>query len=92
MYPPRLTLGNFRVISVVGEADRTILRGVIKRSYQTEDVDESIRYRLIPEDAIKSMHKRLEEDVSEVLKGEMIEKEVRREFPSHQVAIPYGQI
>ena len=95
MYPPRLTLGNFRAVSVVGEPDRTMLRGVIKRSYRTEDADESIRHRLIPDDAVKSMHKRLEEvkeDVSEVLKGEMIKKEVRREFPSHQVTMPYGQI
>jgi hypothetical protein len=66
-----------------------VLRAVIKRSYPTEDVDESIRHRLIPDDAVKSTYKRLEEvkeEVSEVLKEE-VEKEARREFPSHQVAI-----
>ena len=90
MYPPRLTLGNFRAISLVGEADRTMLRAVIKRSYRTEEVDESIRHRLIPDDAVKSMHTRLEEvkeEVGEVLKEEKIEKEVRRASPSHRVAI-----
>ena len=66
-----------------------MLRAVIKRSYRTEDVDESIRHRLIPDDAVKSTYKRLEEvkeEVSEVLKEE-VEKEARRKFPSHQVAI-----
>lgn len=57
-----------------------MLRAVIKRSSRTEGADDSIRHRLIPDDAVKSMNTRLEEikdEISEVLKEEKVEKEVR---------------
>jgi hypothetical protein len=59
-----------------------MLRAVIKRSSRTEGADDSIRHRLIPDDAVKSMYTRLEDikdETSEVLKEEKIEKEVRCE-------------
>lgn len=70
-----------RAISLVGEADRTMLKAVIKRSSRTEGADDSIRHRLVPDDAVKATLARLEElkdEVTEVLKEEKEEKEVRR--------------
>lgn len=69
-----------RAISLVGEADRTMLKAVIKRSSRTEGADDSIRHRLVPDDAVKATLARLDEvkdEVSEVLKEEKEEKEVR---------------
>jgi len=80
MYPVGIHSGNHRAISLVGEVDRTMLRAVIKRSSRTEGADDSIRHRLIPDDTVKSMHQRLEgikDEISEVLKEEKLEKEVR---------------
>lgn len=67
-------------ISLVGEADRAMLKAVIKRSSRTEGADDSIRHRLVPDDAVKVMLGRLEEikdEISEVLNEEKLEKEVR---------------
>ena len=60
-----------------------MLKAVIKRSSKTEGSDESIRHRLVPDDAIKAMAARLEDitdEVAEVLKEEKEEKEVRSRF------------
>lgn len=54
-----------------------MLKAVIKRSSRTEGADDSIRHRLVPDDAVKATLARLEElkdEVSEVLKEEKEEK------------------
>lgn len=75
----QLWVGSNSAITLVGEADRAMLKAVIKRSSRTEGGDDSIRHRLLPDDAVKTMLGRLEDikdEVSEVLKEEKLEKEV----------------
>ncbi|KAF8327913.1 P-loop containing nucleoside triphosphate hydrolase protein [Cantharellus anzutake] len=68
---------NGRSISLVGEDDRKMLKTAIKRSPETD----MVRHRLVPNDAVKSMHAKLvklKPDVSAVLKEEQEEKDLRR--------------
>lgn len=56
-----------------------MLKAVIKRSSRTEGGDDSIRHRLVPDEAVKTTLARLEaikDEISEVLKEEKEEKEV----------------
>ena len=66
-----------RSISLVGEADRKMLKSVVKHSKE-----ESMRHRIIPTDAVSGAAKTLseiQEDISEILKEEREEKMVRFE-------------
>ncbi|BEJ17488.1 hypothetical protein CspHIS471_0608890 [Cutaneotrichosporon sp. HIS471] len=65
-----------RSITLVGEADRKMLKAVIKQSREDQ-----IRHRIIPGDAIAEQAARLDElrdDVTEVLKEEKEEKVMRQ--------------
>nr|ODN99934.1 ATP-dependent RNA helicase DRS1 [Cryptococcus depauperatus CBS 7855] len=65
-----------RSISLVGEADRKMLKAAIKQSEAEE-----IRHRIIPGDAVHAMADRLEgfkEEIQEVLKEEKEEKLMRQ--------------
>ncbi|KAF9509389.1 hypothetical protein BS47DRAFT_1365276 [Hydnum rufescens UP504] len=65
-----------RSISLVGEADRAMLKVAIKRSE-----NDKVRHRLVPDESAKAMLAKLEavrNEVSEVLKEEQEEKAIRR--------------
>ncbi|KLT46204.1 DEAD-domain-containing protein [Cutaneotrichosporon oleaginosum] len=65
-----------RSITLVGEADRKMLKAVIKQSREDQ-----IRHRIIPTEAISAQAERLDElrdDVAEVLKEEKEEKALRQ--------------
>ncbi|EIW71559.1 hypothetical protein TREMEDRAFT_27480 [Tremella mesenterica DSM 1558] len=65
-----------RSITLVGEADRKLLKAVIKQS----EADE-IRHRIIPSEAVTAMSKTLDEmkdEIQEVLKEEKEEKALRQ--------------
>ncbi|KAG8946154.1 nucleolar DEAD-box protein required for synthesis of 60S ribosomal subunit [Tulasnella sp. 424] len=64
-----------RSISLVGEADRRMLKAVMKRSDAGK-----VKHRLIPPDQVKAMMQKLEElkpEVAAVLQEEQAEKEIR---------------
>jgi hypothetical protein len=64
-----------RSISLVGEADRKMLKAAIKQSDAAE-----VRHRIIPAEAVSAMGEKLAEmtdEVQEVLKEEREEKMVR---------------
>lgn len=64
-----------RSISLVGEADRKMLKAAIKQA----EVDQ-VRHRIIPSEAVTAMKEKLEgfkDDIQEVLKEEKEEKLVR---------------
>lgn len=65
-----------RSITLVGEADRKMLKAVIKQSREDQ-----IRHRIIPGDAVAAQAERLDElrdDLAEVLKEEKEEKAIRQ--------------
>ncbi|KAK4687977.1 ATP-dependent RNA helicase DDX27, partial [Tremellales sp. Uapishka_1] len=67
---------NASSITLVGEADRKLLKAAIKQSEATQ-----IRHRIIPAEAVSDMTTRLEglkEDVQEVLEEEREEKLIRQ--------------
>ncbi|WVF68273.1 ATP-dependent RNA helicase DRS1 [Kwoniella sp. CBS 6097] len=67
---------NGRSISLVGEADRKMLKAAIKQS----EADQ-VRHRIIPTEAVSAMHEKLEDlkdEVQEILKEEKEEKLLRQ--------------
>ncbi|OCF33533.1 ATP-dependent RNA helicase DRS1 [Kwoniella heveanensis BCC8398] len=65
-----------RSISLVGEADRKMLKAAIKQS----EADQ-VRHRIIPAEAVSAMHEKLEDlkdEVQEILKEEKEEKLLRQ--------------
>jgi len=81
-----LILIQFRSITLVGEADRKVLKAAIKHSAG----EDQVRHRVVPPDTVAKFAEKLESlkgEIAEVMKEEKEEKQVRGNDMS--LAVPY---